>query len=53
MFFLFFFAEFKLLMFHNNIVKNVRKIEQVELVDNLPPSSLPYRFLSNLHSFYY
>ena len=36
--FLLFFAELKLLMFHNNIVKiceNFRKIEQAELVENL------------------
>ena len=49
--FLLFFAEFKLLMFLNNIVKISEKIEQAELVENLPPSYLPYRFLHNLHSF--
>ena len=31
--------------------ENFRKIEQAELVENLPPSYLPYRFLHNLHSF--
>ena len=31
--------------------ENVRKIEQVELVENLPPSYLPNRFLHNLPSF--
>ena len=39
--FLLFFAEFKLLMLHNNIVKIS------ELVKNLPPSYQPYRFLHN------
>ena len=33
-------------MFHNTIVKILEKIEQAELVENLPP-----RFLHNLHSF--
>ena len=32
-YFLIFFVEFKLLMFHNNIVKITEKIEQVELVE--------------------
>ena len=50
-FFLIFFAEFKSLMFHNNIVKISEKNEQAELVENVPPSSLPYIFLHNLHSF--
>ena len=50
-YFLLFFAEFKLLIFHNNLGENFRKIEQVELVENLPPSYLPYKFLHNLHSF--
>ena len=49
--FLLFFAEFELLMFHNNIVKISEKIEQVKLVENLPPSYLPYKFLHNFHSF--
>ena len=49
--FLLFFAEFKLLMFHNNIVKISEKIEQVKLVENLHPSYLPYKFLHNFHSF--
>ena len=44
-FFSLFLAEFELLMFHNTT------IEQAELVENLPPSYLPYRFLHNLHSF--
>ena len=38
-------------MFHDNIVKISEKNEQGELVENLPPSYLPYRFLHNLHSF--
>ena len=38
-------------MFHNNTVKISEKIEQEELVENLPPSYLPYRFLHNLRSF--
>ena len=41
-YFLLFFDEFELLMFHNNIVKISEKIEQVELVENLAPSYLPY-----------
>ena len=31
--------------------ENFRKIEQAELVENLPPKYLPYKFLHNLHSF--
>ena len=31
--------------------ENLWNIEQMELVENLPPSYLPYRFLHNLHSF--
>ena len=56
-YFLLFFAEFELLMSHNNIVKisenweNFRKFEHAELVESLPSSYLPYRFLHNLHSF--
>ena len=46
-----FFAGFELLMFHNNTVKKIRKIEQTKLVENLLPSYLPYRSLHNLHSF--
>ena len=47
-------------MFHNKTVKisekkkkkkKKKKNEQAELVENLPPSYLPYRFLHNLHSF--
>ena len=49
--FLLFFAEFKLLMFHNNILKISEKIEKAELVENLRGSYLPYRFLHNLRSF--
>ena len=49
-YFLLFFAEFELNMFHNNIVNISEKNEQAELVENLPPSYLPYRFLHNLHS---
>ena len=51
--FLLFFAEFEELMIQNNIVKISEKNEQGELVENLPLSYLPYRFLHNLHSFYY
>ena len=40
--FLLFFIEFKLLTFHNNIVKNVRKFEQEELAEKLPQFYLPY-----------
>ena len=50
-YFFLFFTEFELLMFQNNIVKISEKIEQVELVENMPPSYLPYRFLHNLHLF--
>ena len=38
-------------MFYNNIVKISEKIEQVELVENLAPSYLPYRLLHDLASF--
>ena len=38
-------------MFHNNIVKISEKNEQVELVENLAPNYLPYRFLHDLASF--
>ena len=31
--------------------ENFRKIEQVELVENLAPSYIPYRFLHDLASF--
>ena len=31
--------------------ENFRKNEQAELVENLPPIYLPYRFLHNLQSF--
>ena len=34
-------------MFHNNIMKISEKNEQAELVENLSPSYLPYRFLHN------
>ena len=33
------------------ILKISEKLKQVELVENLPPSYLPYKFLHNLHSF--
>ena len=49
--FLFFFAEFELLTFHNNTVKISEKLSNWEIVEHLPPSYLPYRFLHNLHSF--
>ena len=44
-------ALYYLLVFHNNIMKNSEKNEQAELVENLPPNYLPYKFLLNLHSF--
>ena len=56
-FFSIFFVEFELLVFHNIIVKisekkkKKKKIEPAELVEKLPPSYLPYRFLYNMHSF--
>ena len=31
--------------------ENFIKIEQVKLVENLPPNYLPYKFLHNFHSF--
>ena len=31
--------------------ENFRKIEQAQLIENLPPSYLLYRFLHNMHSF--
>ena len=37
-------------MCHNNIVKISEKNEQAELVENLSPIYLPYRFLHNLQS---
>ena len=48
-FFWLFFAEFELLIFHNNIVKISEK--QVEL-ENLT-HYLPFRLMFNLHYFYY
>ena len=53
-YFLRFFAEFEILSFYNNIVKiskKKKKNEQVEVVENLAPSYLPYRFLHDLASF--
>ena len=50
-YFLLFFFEFELLMFHNSIVEILRKIKQVKLVENLAPNYLPYRFLHDLASF--
>ena len=47
---LLFFAEFELLMFHNNIVKISENLNG-KLVENLAPSYLPYRFLHDLASF--
>ena len=35
-----FFAETELLIFHNNTVKIIRKIEEVDLVENLAPNYL-------------
>ena len=50
-YFLLFFAEFELLTFYNNIMKISKKMEKVELVENLAPSYLLYRFLHDLASF--
>ena len=38
-------------MFHNNIVKTTEKNDKKDLVENPPPSYIPYRFLHSLHSF--
>ena len=51
-FFLLCFAEFEIFMSHNHIMNRFRKTELVDLVGNLPPSYLPYRFLRNLHYFF-
>ena len=50
-YFLLFFAEFELLMFHNIIVKILEKNVPAELVKKLPPGYLPNRFLHTLHLF--
>ena len=54
-FFFFFFFFFFVLNLNTDISRqyseNCRKIEQAELVENLSPHYLPYRFLHNLHSF--
>ena len=47
-----FFTDYKLLTIHSNIV-NILETEQVELVENLHPNFLPYRFLHNLQPFFY
>ena len=52
--FLLFFAELKFLMFHKNIVNILeKKNERAELVEILPLSYLPYRFLHICIQFYY
>ena len=38
-------------MFHNNIVKNSKKLNK-QNVENQPPSHLPYSFLHNVPSFF-
>ena len=45
------FAQFTLLMFHNTVVKISEQLISGELVETVPPSYLPCRFLHNLHSF--
>ena len=50
-YFILFYAEFGLLMFHNNIVKNSKKLNK-QNVENQPPSHLPYSFLHNVPSFF-
>ena len=49
-YFYFFFAKLELLIFHNSFSENFRKIEQAELVENLPPRYIRHCFLHNLHS---
>ena len=51
-YFLLFFAEFELLMVHNNIVKISEKLNKENLLKLCLPSYLPYKFLHNLHSFF-
>ena len=50
-YFLLFFAEFELLMFHNNIVKISEKLNKCNLLKSLAPNYLSYRFLHDLASF--
>ena len=50
-YFFLFFAEFELLTFYNNIVKISEKLNKSNLLKNLAPSYLPYRFLHDLASF--
>ena len=50
-YFLLSFAEFKLLDVSQKYCENFRNIEHVQLVENLAPSYLPYRFLHDLASF--
>ena len=50
-FYIFFVLENIFFIFLQQRCENFRKIKQAELVENLPPSYLPYRFLHNLHSF--
>ena len=51
-FFLLFFSDFKLLMFHNNIVKIPEILNKTELVEILPQVHiLPYHFLYILQTF--
>ena len=57
--FLLFFVEFELLTFHNNIIEKIsgkkkkKKKDQAEFVEILPRSYLSYRFLHNLHFFFF
>ena len=44
-YFLLFFTDFKLVMFHNEYCENFRNFVHVELVKNLHPKYLLYRFL--------
>ena len=47
-YFLLFFAEFELLVFHNIIMYISKKLNQLN-IEKLPSSYLPYRFLHNVH----
>ena len=48
---IFYFSLLKIIDVLQQYCENFRKIEQVELVKNLAPSYLPYRFLHDLASF--
>ena len=53
--FIFFFTDFKLLMFHKKKnqkkKKKIRNFEYVELVENLSPNYAPYQFMQILQPF--